>query len=119
MLLMRADNEQNKNKFKLNILGDSFTVTGDFDEEYINKLANYVEKIGKEIRNAYPKLPFRRLSHLTMINLADEYFKLRTQCVELSREKERLKEANQSLHQELKKLRQENEELNSLLEEVE
>ncbi|ADQ14894.1 cell division protein ZapA [Halanaerobium hydrogeniformans] len=116
---MRAENEENKNKFKLNVLGDSFTVTGDFDEEYINKLANYVEKTGKEIKNAYPKLPFRRLTHLTMINLADEYFKLRSRCVELSREKERLKEANQSLHQELKKLRQENEELNSLLEEVE
>jgi cell division protein ZapA len=36
----------------------------------------------------------------------------------LSKEKERLKEANQSLHQELKKLRQENEELTNLLEEV-
>ena len=116
---MREENDQNKNKFKLNVLGDSFTVTGDFDEEYINKLANYVEKIGREIKSAYPKLPFRRLTHLTMINLADEYFKLRSQCVEMSREKERLKEANQSLHQELKKLRQENEELNSLLEEVE
>ncbi|SFL07615.1 cell division protein ZapA [Halanaerobium salsuginis] len=111
--------KQDKNKFKLNILGDQFTVTGDFDEDYIAKLADYVEKTGLEIRNAYPKLPFRRLSNLTMINLADEYFKLRSQCIELSKEKERLREANQSLHQELKKLRQENEELNTLLEEVE
>lgn len=116
---MKEENNSQKKKFKLNILGDQFTVTGDFSEEYINKLADYVEKTGKEIKKAYPKLPFRRLAHLTMINLADEYFKLRSQCVDLSKEKERLKEANQSLHQELKKLRQENEELNSLLEEVE
>src|SRR6056297_903230 len=118
MLLMIEEKDQNKKKFKLNILGDQFTVTGDFSEEYINKLADHVEKTGQEIKNAYPKLPFRRLSHLTMINLADEYFKLRSQCVDLSKEKERLKDANQSLHQELKKLRQENEELTALLEEV-
>ena len=116
---MIEDKNMEKNKFKLEVLGDSFTVTGNFDEEYINKLADYVEKTGREIKNAYPKLPFRRLSHLTMINLADEYFKLRSQCVDLSKEKERLKDANQSLHQELKKLRQENEELTALLEEVE
>jgi cell division protein ZapA len=116
---MIEEKNYDKKKIKLNILGDQFTVTGEFSEDYINKLANYVEKTGQEIKNAYPKLPFRRLSHLTMINLADEYFKLRSQCVDLSKEKERLKEANQSLHQELKKLRQENEELNTLLEEVE
>jgi len=116
---MIEDNSKQKNKFKLNVLGDSFTVTGDFSEKYIRKIADYVEKTGREIKNAYPKLPFRRLSHLTMINLADEYFKLRSQCVELSKEKERLRDANQSLHQELKKLRQENEELTALLEEVE
>jgi len=115
---MIEEKNQNKKKFKLNILGDKFTVTGEFSEEYIHKLAEHVEKTGREIRNAYPKLPFRRLSHLMMINLADEYFKLRSQCVDLSKEKERLKEANQSLHQELKKLRRENEELTNLLEEV-
>lgn len=110
---------EEKKKIKLNIFGDEFTVTGKFSEEYINKLVDYVEETGQEIKNAYPKLPSRRLSHLTMINLADEYFKLRSQCVDLSKDKERLKEANQSLHQELKKLRQDNEELNTLLEEVE
>ncbi len=115
---MLEEKNQNKTKFKLNILGDKFTVTGEFSEDYIHKLAEHVEKTGREIRDAYPKLPFRRLSHLTMINLADEYFKLRSQCVDLSKEKERLKEANQSLHQELKKLRHENEELTNLLEEV-
>jgi cell division protein ZapA len=115
---MIEEKYQNKKKFKLNILGDQFIVTGDFSEDYIHKLAEHVEKTGREIRNAYPKLPFRRLSHLMMINLADEYFKLRSQCIDLSKEKERLKEANQSLHQELKKLRQENEELSNLLEEV-
>ena len=115
---MIEEKNQNKKKFKLNILGDKFTVTGEFSEDYIHKLAEHVEKTGREIRNAYPKLPFRRLSHLTMINLADEYFKLRSQCVDLSKEKERLKEANQSLHQELKKLRRENDELTNLLEEV-
>ena len=116
---MIEEKNQDKKKFKLNILGDKFTVTGEFSDDYIQKIADHVEKIGREIKNAYPKLPFRRLSHLTMINLADEYFKLRSQCIDLSKEKERLKEANQSLHQELKKLRQENEELNTLLEEVE
>lgn len=111
--------QQNKNKIKIKILGDTFTVTGEFDENYIKKLAEYVEKVSREIRSAYPELPYRRLANLTMINLADEYFKLRSDCIDLSREKERLREANQSLHGELKKLRQENEELMTLLEEVE
>lgn len=115
---MIEEKNQNKNKFTLNILGDKFTVTGDFSEEYIRKLADHVEKTAHELKSAYPKLPIRRLSHLLMMNLADEYFKLRSQCVDLSKEKERLKEANQSLHQELKKLRQENEELTNLLEEA-
>lgn len=115
---MIENKNQNRKKFKLNILGDQFTVTGDFSEEYIYKLADHVEKTGQEIKNAYPKLPFRRLSHLMMINLADEYFKLKSEFLDLKTEKERLKDANQSLHQELKKLREENEELNTLLEEV-
>ncbi|RCW50489.1 MULTISPECIES: cell division protein ZapA [unclassified Halanaerobium] len=111
--------QQNKNKIKVKILGDTFTVIGEFDENYIKKLAEYVEKVSRDIRNTYPELPYRRLANLTMINLADEYFKLRSDCIDLSREKERLREANQSLHDELKKLRQENKELMTLLEEVE
>jgi len=35
---MIEEKNQNKKKFKLNILGDKFTVTGEFSEEYIHKL---------------------------------------------------------------------------------
>jgi len=45
---MIEEKNQAKKKFKLNILGDQFTVTGDFSEEYINKLADHVEKTGQD-----------------------------------------------------------------------
>ena len=43
---MIEEKNYDKKKFKLNILGDQFTVTGEFSEDYIHKLADHVEKTG-------------------------------------------------------------------------
>ncbi len=113
-----VETTNDKNKYKIRIMGEELTVTGSFSEEYIKQLTEQINKIKVEITQAYPRLPLRRLSALIMLNLADDYYKLQQKYNANAQERERLKTANKSLHQELKKLRQENEEVLHLLEEV-
>ncbi len=101
----KEDKYKIKNKYTINILGEELLVTGDKSEKYFTKLESYINEIGIEIVQAYPRLPRRKITSLALINLADEYYKLRAEYLD------KLKE--------LKSLRKENEEIMALLEEVE
>jgi len=73
----RFKNKDNQEKFSVKILGEEQLIVGDVSEEYVKELADYINSVGTEIIRAYPSLPRRRLLGLTMINMADEFYKLR------------------------------------------
>lgn len=108
---MKKEDKAAKQKFSVNILGDDLVVSGDISEEYVQKLARYINRMGKEILNTYPRLPRRYLLGLTMINITDEYYKLQNKHQQLKQEYGELKKK-------LKSLQQDNQELSLLLEEV-
>ncbi|MGM0410347.1 MAG: cell division protein ZapA [Bacillota bacterium] len=122
-----------KHKFSVRILGEEQLIVGDVSEDYVKKLANYINKVGTEITKAYPRLPRRRLLGLTMINMADEFYKfkndidqknekikdLKSKNYDLREENEKLKEKVNDLEKELEASNKEKEELLALLEEVE
>ena len=123
---MSNEDKLPKNKFSVKILGEKLTVTGKkISREYVEKLASYINEIGEEINNAYPQLPRRRILGLTLINLADELFKLRKNNSEffqenkhLKSENKKLKQENEKLKKKIKSLEDEYKELSVLLEEV-
>ena len=113
-----AKEDKSNNRFSIKILGEKLTITGDVSREYVGQLRVEINKIAKEITSAYPHLPRRRLWGLTLLNLADYYFKSRQELKEVKNEKKKIKKENEKLKQKIKELENENHELSMLLEEV-
>jgi cell division protein ZapA len=62
---------------EINILGQKYTVRGDADEEYIKKLALYVDEKLKEIHAANPNITPMKAAILASLTIADELHKIR------------------------------------------
>ncbi|SDL43885.1 cell division protein ZapA [Halarsenatibacter silvermanii] len=116
---MNNNESYNRKKYEVEILGETMPVTGELSLDYLNKLVEEVNGVGEEISAAYPTLPRRRLYGLTMLNLADKYFKSEQNRKKAEEKLTELEEENKELEQEMKRLREENEELLNLLQEVE
>jgi cell division protein ZapA len=58
------------------ILGQRYTIKGDADEEYIKKLADYVDTKMKEVIEAAPNTSPLKASILAALNIADEFHKV-------------------------------------------
>ncbi len=111
--------QDKKNKFKINILGESHPVTTDQPQGYIHELSDIINRIGADIKNAYPYIPKRRLNALTLVNLADLKYKAEQKKDEVIKERDRFAQEKEELEKEINKLRQDNDELLELLQEVE
>jgi cell division protein ZapA len=88
-----------KNESKVLIGGNVYTLSGNESEEYLQHVALYMNKKMDEVRYSEngKNLNTRLQSVLLAINIADDYFKIRTQieekdvhCMELQKEIERL-----------------------------
>ncbi len=115
--MIEEDKHKNK-KYKIKILGEKLVVSGEISEDYIKKLAKYINEVGDEILSAYPHLPRRYLLGLTLVNITDELFKLRNNYYELQRKNKKLLAEQEKLKRKIKELKTDNEELSELLEEV-
>ncbi|UCG77339.1 MAG: cell division protein ZapA [Nitrospirota bacterium] len=65
------------------ILGQRYTIKGDADEEYIRKLADFVDKKMKEVIEAAPNTSPLKASILAALNIADELHKADQSKVDL------------------------------------
>ncbi len=106
------------NKLKVRILDEDLVVKGKVSEEYVNQLAEYINNIGQEIQETYPRLPRRSLLGLTMVNLADRLFKVKEELKNIKKENKELKKLKNKLIKDNKSLKRANRELNNLLEEA-
>ena len=59
------------------ILGQKYTIKGDASEEYIKKLASYVDGKMKEVYNSAPGISPLKAAILASLNIADELQKFR------------------------------------------
>ncbi|MBM7582053.1 cell division protein ZapA [Caldicoprobacter guelmensis] len=75
-----------KTKTVVRIGGREYTIRSVESEEYIHKVAIYVDKKMEEIRQRQPNLSTTMLAMLTAINLADEVIKLQERVEKLQRE---------------------------------
>lgn len=62
---------------EVNILGQNYTIKGDAPEEYIIKLASYVDLKLKEVHNSAPNIAPLKAAILASLNIADELHRTR------------------------------------------
>lgn len=62
---------------EVTILGQKYTLKGDASEEYIKKLAAYVDGKLKEVHSASPSITPLKAAILASLTIADELHKLR------------------------------------------
>ena len=87
-----------KTRTVVKICGKEYMMAGFESEEYIHRVAIYVDRKMSELKSQYVNLNSTTLSILTSINIADDLIKLQEQLDALSKE-------YQSLNEELKKTR--------------
>ncbi len=107
------------NRVEVKIQGRQYTIVASEPDEYIYKIASYVDKKITEISEMNPRLSMDMASVLAAINISDEYFKsqsdednLRRQILEYVDESKRTKD-------QMKMLEFENSELKDKLKEKE
>ena len=72
-----ANEAKQVNRVKVNINGEDYYIKGTAPEEYIKRVAKYVDKKMYELESKHPNLSRSKLAVLTAINITDELFKLR------------------------------------------
>ena len=75
-----------KNRVIVRIGGREYPVRGSVSEEYIHRVAIYVDKKMEEISERQPPLSTSMLAVLTAINLADEVLKQKDEIMRLQKE---------------------------------
>ncbi|WP_038290647.1 cell division protein ZapA [Acetivibrio straminisolvens] len=97
-----------KNKVDVRIAGKDYTLVGIESEEYIQKVALYIDRKMNEIMRMNSKLSTSMASVLTAINVADDYFKAHENVISLSKELKSAKEEIERLKEENRRLADEN-----------
>ncbi len=70
---------------EVDILGQRYTIKGDAKEEYIKKLASFVDGKMKEVFGAAPGITPLKAAILTSLTIADELHKLREEQEHITR----------------------------------
>ena len=82
------------------IAGKEYTIASYDSEEYVNRVAEWVDRKMSELAEA-TKLPATQLAVLTAVNATDDMMKSRDELTRLRREMDALKDENERLRFEL------------------
>jgi len=77
-----ANEEKPVNRVKVNINGEDYYIKGTASEDYIKRVAKYVDKKMYELEQKYTNLSRTKLAVLAAINIADELFRLKQEYEE-------------------------------------
>lgn len=97
-----------KNRVDVRIGGVDYTLLGQESEEYIQRVAFYIDKKMNEIMRANNKLSTSMAAVLTAINVADDLFKTKVSENNQSQELKRIKQEMEALKAERDRLAEEN-----------
>lgn len=70
---------ETKNVVQVQIFGHSYTIRGEADQEYILRVAAYVDRKMREVTEKLPVASLSKVAILASLNIADELFKERAQ----------------------------------------
>lgn len=97
-----------KNRVEVRIAGKDYTLRGFESDEYIQKVALYIDKKMISIMKLSNRLSTQMAAVLTAVNVADDYFKAHTSAGELAREIKLAQEEVSRLTAENRRLTEEN-----------
>jgi len=66
-----------KNVVQVQIFGHSYTIRGEAEQEYIRRVAGYVDLKMREVTEKLPVASLSKVAILASLNIADELFKER------------------------------------------
>lgn len=95
-----------KNKIEVRIGGKDYKLVGVESEEYMQRVAYYIDKKMNEVMRINSRLSTAMVAVLTAINVADDYVKTHN-------EREQIREEALKMSQELSALKEENEEFSA------
>lgn len=113
-----AAEDKHKHKYNVKLLGEDMVIVGELSEQYVKKLVHHINIIGQDISRAYPRLSRHRILNLAVMNVADEYYKLKDKYEERLEDIKILEKEFKKLADKHNKLKKDYKELESLLEEV-
>lgn len=73
-----------KNEVRVQIFGTSYTIRGQADQAYVQRVASYVDAKMREINEKLPVASVAKVAVLASLNLADELFREREERRRLS-----------------------------------
>ncbi|NLC45406.1 MAG: cell division protein ZapA [Clostridiales bacterium] len=85
-----------KSKAVVRIAGREYTIRASESEEYIHRVAIYVNRKMEEVTKAQPSLSMAMVATLTAINLGDEVLKLQEELENLQNQVEELEKEKAS-----------------------
>lgn len=97
-----------KNRVEVRIAGKDYALLGSASDEYIQKIALYVDKRMNEIMKSNHTLSTSMVAVLTALNIADDYFKSLENSEDLEKELKKVQEQLNELKDEKKNLSREN-----------
>jgi cell division protein ZapA len=68
-----------KNEVHIQIFGTTYTIRGEADQEYIQRVAAYVDQKMREINDKLPVASLGKVAVLASLTLADELFQERAE----------------------------------------
>jgi cell division protein ZapA len=79
---------ESKNKVEVRIHGKEYTLKGVESEEYLQRIAYYIDKKMAEVSKDSVRMSAASTSILTALNIADDYFKLQDSIADTKKELE-------------------------------
>lgn len=71
--------EEEGKKVAVNIFGNKYTIKGEGNPEYIQELAQFVDKKMQEIVQFTSTISSYKVAILAALNIADEFYKVKTE----------------------------------------
>jgi len=92
-----------KNDAQVMILGKPYTLSGFEDDDYLQKLASFINNKNEEVKKLqfYNAMDAQSKHVLLSINLADEYFKSKKRCDEFRSDMDKQNDEISSLRREI------------------
>ncbi len=97
-----------KNRVDVRISGKDYTLVGAESEEYIQRVALYIDRKMNEVTRMNSKLSTSLAAVLTAINVADDYFKIQESEANVKKELKRAQEELELLKKEKNQLTENN-----------
>ena len=68
--------EEEKNRVKVQIMGEEYVIKGDAQAEYMENLAKILDQRMAKLVGVHPRLTRTQIAVLTALNILDEYMRL-------------------------------------------